>query len=102
MIVFKPLNRGWRVGPLSMVRIEIASQGRRPARNVVITVPSICGNSVKRNRFRRVVREYISSQTDGVDVVLWIRLSAKFRLGKKIVLADWKDALDLCLSKNLP
>jgi len=82
------------------------------ARDLVVSVPGVCGNAVQRNRFKRIVKARFAKsvlkgpRSGGIDESqeniagksprkqsrkgLWIRLLNRHRLGQKILPQDWQ------------
>jgi ribonuclease P protein component len=82
------------VGVLSAAWVDVVEE-KELKWPVIISLPKTCGPAVVRNRFRRMSRSYFTdlSQRDEWALtrkVLWIRLDRRYRLQKRIVLAEWK------------
>jgi len=134
---FRPLGRGIKCGTLIAVPIEIHREEKRTkgfrklysasrekgealphivARDLVVSVPGVCGNAVQRNRFKRIVKARFAKsvlngpRSGGIDESqeniagksprkqsrkgLWIRLLNRHRLGQKILSQDWQRSFD--------
>jgi hypothetical protein len=140
---FRPLEKGSRFGPLIASPIIIYREERKSlalrklykaansvnkeqpqiiSRDLVVSIPGVCGTAVQRNRFRRMVKarfaksilrgirseEIVESQENIANKSprgsqsrkgLWIRLLNRHRLGQKIQVRDWQKTFDLIESQ---
>jgi hypothetical protein len=91
---FRPERKGLVAGPLTISPVSISPEkleAKGPAPVVIISVPSACGSAVQRNRFRRIIRGYYSLHTPPAS--LWIRLSNRCRLDRKIRIEQFEASL---------
>jgi len=117
---FRPSARAIKVGDLMVSPIEISPVKRATTKRtlntqdfwIVLSVPKACGNAVRRNRFRRIVKNFVITEMAGGSVpknqndhdsskasqkAVWIRLSNRHRLNANIQIADWKASLEKAL-----
>ncbi len=91
---FMPQGPLKRSGPFFVSAIQVSQsrldQKSKDGGEIVITVPRACGNAVKRNKLKRIIREELSKRA---KKDLWIRLQSNFRLRSKICLSDWREAI---------
>ena len=109
---FRPLRRPQSIGPLLVAAAEIIPE-RQALKSLniplVISVPRSCGNAVRRNRFKRMVKAYAKDQLKTQNAkeapsknILWIRLLNKHRLDRKIRLPEWEFSLEAAMRSKLP
>ncbi|NCN26341.1 ribonuclease P protein component [bacterium] len=92
---FRPTGRGVRKSGVVVCPIEFGSQHRH-MRPLIVSIPRTCGNSVKRNRLKRILKHslktYLGSLPEGKG--LWIRLLRQHKIQNPVTPQYWNRVLE--------